>query len=213
MEFSRKLISLVLLTAVILLVNSVLIIPLAVAQTNNEQSVALDWYQIIQVGGVAGLVSGGGAVLFEFFIDRSKGQSERKRKAIEDIVGLYSALIFYLDRMIENPEFSIGMEDSSKIMETKEDIDELIKAKFHLVDARVVSHWLYFRNHWHDLSWSTDDEKRLAQEVVDKVVDLRNLLVGKYNNKLRKDYKDRMSTDIEKIDPEKRPRLLVRLPG
>jgi hypothetical protein len=186
--------------------------PLALAQTNNEQSVILDWYQIIQVGGISGLVSGGGAVLFEFLIDRNKSKYERKRKAIEDIVGLYSTLIFYLDRMIENPEFNSAVEDPKKIKETITYIDNLLKAKFYLVDASSVSFWLYFRNYWEEIyRWRyIKEKKKLAQEALDNIIDLRNTLVNKYNNTLRSDYKERMDTEIEKIDPEKRQKIILK---
>jgi hypothetical protein len=177
----------------------------------NKQSITIDWNQILTLIGLSGLITAGGGVLFKFVNDRVQSTGERQRRAVELKVGLYSTLIFHLERMIENPEFTAGSENPTKITKTRDDIDNLLKEKYYLVDAKSVSDWLYFRNHWEDMyDWRrSPEQKKKAQEVVNKIISLRNTLVGTFNNTLHKDYKKKMSIEIEKVDPEVRQKIIL----
>jgi hypothetical protein len=100
--------------------------------------------------------------------------------------------------MIHNASFSEGIEPVEKIDYTVRDIDLILKDRFYLVKHTVFSKWLGIRSDWEE------NYEKNRQQLVDNVIDLRNLLADIYNNELHQEYKKRVNTPLEWIEPKSR---------
>lgn len=193
-------------------------------QTKNQsESDSLKWTDLVGLIAATGAISAVGTGFFDRHImykQLEKQQSntliqeqdERQRKFIKQKVGLYSEFIFYIERMIENPQFGqppqsgnptpITPESPHKIKRTTSDIDLLLTNRLYLVKPNEFKLWLKFRNLDDELSGRDDNKRR---EAIETIYELRNDLVRNYNNSLIIEYSNKMDSPIDPIEPENRP--------
>jgi hypothetical protein len=177
-------------------------LPIQNNQTKNQQSqFDSDQWRLAGIIASTGIISAVGTGLIERYNTNKQFKKERQSEFIKDKVGLYSAFIFYVERMIENPKFGDPNtpEPPHKISETISDIDSLLKNRLYLVKPDEFSLWLKFRNRDDDL-WGREDEKRKA--AIDTIYELRNALTITYNKNLIIDYNSKLDSQIDPIEPE-----------
>lgn len=119
-------------------------------EVGKSPSNTLDWSQLPTIVGLSAIISGGISALINYYSIMKQSKKQREVNVIQDMLSLYSLLIYHLDKLYEigqnaflrstnAQDQTIKEEELKEILKT---IDSSIQTKSYLLAYDAIAKWM-----------------------------------------------------------------------
>ena len=180
-------------------------------QTSKSASGTINWSQLPAIVGLSAIIGGGISALINYYSNAKQAKKQREVNVIQDLLSLYSLVIFDLDKLYDYGYIAFKRSDTLRIQEEKHNelqeilkpIDSSIQSKSYLLPHDVITKWMSLKRKYKNENQDEVNANATWLSAKEVIKTLRETLVTEYNDNILHDFEKITGRKLQKIDNDR----------